>query len=173
MTQTIPEEQTKLHHIFADETCQTGHMWMVIGSLIVADEHLNHVRAKFLAMKKHMGIQGEIKWEYTNTKLLPRYKRLANAAFGLIEKGIMQFHSLTICMDVVDDDKYNDGSPDLGFAKFIHHLLLKYGRIIRARTSTTCCSTSAPARSRSVSFRMPLTSPPSATVGSTIGRFAA
>ncbi len=43
MAQTIPEEQTKPYHIYADETCQTKHRWMALGVTIVAEEHADHV----------------------------------------------------------------------------------------------------------------------------------
>ncbi|WP_411901386.1 DUF3800 domain-containing protein [Methylorubrum thiocyanatum] len=129
-TQTIPEEELRLLHVFGDETCQTRHRWMVLGTLVVPDEHVRHVRAKFAAMKRAMGIQGEIKWERTDRKIVARYKRLATAAMALITKHrVMQFHTVIICMDVVDDDKHNDGVPETGYSKFFHHLLLKFSRI--------------------------------------------
>src|SRR3954466_4047681 len=121
--QTIPEEELRLLHVFGDETCQTRHRWMVLGTLVVPDEHVRHVRAKFAAMKRGMGIQGEIKWERTDRKLLTRYKRLATAAMALITTHrVMQFHTVIICMDVVDDDRHNDGIPEMGYSKFFHHL---------------------------------------------------
>lgn len=102
---------------------------MVLGTLVVADDHVINVRRKFLAMKKGMGLLGEIKWERTNANVLERYKRLADAAFALILKHkVMQFHCVLICMDVVDHEKYNSGIPDLGYSKFFHHLLMKYIR---------------------------------------------
>lgn len=129
MPQTIPEEALRLHHIFGDETCQDSHRWMVLGTLIVSEAHVAHVRRKFLAMKKAMGLAEEVKWHRTNAKLLPRYKRLVDAAFALILKHkVMQFHSMLICMDVVDHEKYNDGIPEIGYSRFFHHLLLKYIR---------------------------------------------
>jgi hypothetical protein len=131
--QTIPEELRKLYHVFGDEICQVSHRWMVLGTLVVPDEHIAHVRSKIIAMKRKMGLQGEIKWEYTNRKLVGRYKRLASAACALISKHrVMQFHAMLICMDVVDHEKYNQGIPDLGYSRFFHHLLMKYLRLYPA-----------------------------------------
>jgi hypothetical protein len=77
-----------------------------------------------------MGLQGEIKWEYTNRKVIERYKRLADAALALITKHkVIQFHAMLICMDVFDHEKYNYGIPDLGYSRFFHHLLMKYVRL--------------------------------------------
>ncbi|MEE7504166.1 DUF3800 domain-containing protein [Methylobacterium mesophilicum] len=133
--QTGSEIELKLYHVFRDETCQERHRWMALGTLVVPDEHLNDVRSKFTAMKSAMGLQGEIKWEYTNKKLLSRYKRLANAAFSLISKHkVMQFHAMLICMDVVDHEKYNDGIPDLSYSRFFHHLMLKYIKLYGKNT---------------------------------------
>lgn len=83
MTQSIPEEELRLHHIYGDETCQVRHRWMALGTLVVSDDHVINVRRKFMAMKKAMGLLGEIKWERTNAKVLDRYKRLSDAAFSL------------------------------------------------------------------------------------------
>jgi hypothetical protein len=103
---------------------------MALGVLVVPDEHVNNVRRKFLAMKKLMGVVGEIKWEYVNNKTLARYATLANIALALImDHKVMQFHSMLICMDVVDHDKHNEGIPDIAYSRFFHHLLLKHLKI--------------------------------------------
>ncbi len=125
MSQTIPEELTRLHHIYADETCQTKHRWMVIGTTAVSDEHVAHVRAKLLAWKHHMRLQGEIKWSATEASNIERYKTLVRIYFALMKRGIIQFHAILICMDVVDYSKFGDDVPDASYSRFFHYLLLR------------------------------------------------
>jgi hypothetical protein len=129
MTQTIPEERTKLYHILADETCQTKHRWMAIGATVVSDEHADHVRAKFRAWKKHMGLQGEIKWNSTKENNVDRYKTMVKIYMALVAKGIIRFHAILICMDVVDYGELGDEVPELSYNRFFHHLLMKLCRI--------------------------------------------
>jgi hypothetical protein len=127
--QSISEEHTRLHHVVVDETCVTRHRWMVLGSIVVADEHVHHVRAKLNAMKASMGLAGEeVKWERADKGRIDRYKRLANVVISLIEQRIIRFHSITVCMDAIDLDKYAEGDPDVGYNIYLGQLLLKYLR---------------------------------------------
>jgi hypothetical protein len=121
--QTIPEELTKLHHIVADETCQTKHRWMAIGSTVVSDEYADRTRAHFLAWKRRMGLKGEIKWTDTDRKNLDRYKTLARVYMALVDKGIIQFHSIVMDMEQVT---YDDVAqvPEMAYNRFFHQLLL-------------------------------------------------
>jgi uncharacterized protein DUF3800 len=123
-SQKISEEETKLHHVFADETCQENHDWMGLGTTGVSDEHLKHVRAMFLAWKKKMGLQGEIKWEYTDKKNVERYKTMATVYFNLLKRDILQFHAMTIPMADFDPQALGDDVPEAGYNRCFHHLLL-------------------------------------------------
>ena len=127
-TQIVPEELTKLYHITGDEACTGQEKWLVIGITVISDEHVDHVRAKFLAMKKMLGLPDEVKWVKCTHKNLPRYKRLANVILYLIERDIINFHSIAIFKAVVDNEKYNEGIPEIGFNKFVYHLLRKWAR---------------------------------------------
>jgi hypothetical protein len=129
MAQTIPEELTKPYHIYADETCQTKHRWMALGVTIVAEEHADHVRAKLRACKHAMRLQGEIKWTRTDDSNIERYKRFANIYMYLVERGIIEFHCMLICMDVVDYRALGDDVPEFAYNRFFHHLLMKLCRI--------------------------------------------
>jgi hypothetical protein len=122
--QKIPEEKTKLYHIFADETCQTKHDWMALGTTGVSDEHLRHVRAMFLAWKQRMGLHGEIKWEYTDKKNIDRYKTMVTLYFNLLRKDILQFHAMTIPAADFDYKALGNDVPEAGYNRCFHYLLL-------------------------------------------------
>jgi hypothetical protein len=123
-TQKIPEEETKLHHIFADETCQVSHDWMALGTTGVSDQHLAHVRAMFLAWKVHMRLHGEIKWVRTDKKNVDRYKTLVTVYFNLLKRGILQFHAMTIPMAAFDPKALGNEVPEAAYNRCFHHLLL-------------------------------------------------
>lgn len=122
--QKIPEEETKLYHIFADETCQEKHEWMGLGTTAVSDEHLKHVRAMFLAWKTMMGLHGEIKWEYTDKKNVDRYKTMVTVYFNLLRRGILQFHAMTIPMADFDPKALGNEVAEAAYNRCFHHLLL-------------------------------------------------
>lgn len=122
--QKIPEEETKLYHIFADETCQTKHAWMALGTTAVSDENLERVRVELLNLKEKMGLQGEIKWEYTNKKNLERYKTMATAYFKFLHEGILQFHAMIIPMADFDYQAFGDEVPEAAYNRLFHHLLV-------------------------------------------------
>lgn len=126
--QKIPEEETKLYHVFADETCQEvagkeKHDWMALGTTSVSDEHLSHVRAMFLAWKWKMGLQGEIKWTFTDKKNLRRYKIMIDVYFNLLRRDIVQFHAMTIPMAGFKE-RLGDDVPEIAYNRCFHHLLL-------------------------------------------------
>jgi hypothetical protein len=129
MAQTIPEDLTKLHHIVADETCQTKHRWMALGITIVPDEHADYVRAKFRTWKRKMGLKGEIKWTRTDDSNIERYKTLVKIYMYLVSIGVIQFHAILICMDVADYSEV-DEVPELSYSRFFHHLLMKLCRTL-------------------------------------------
>lgn len=133
--QKIPEEETKLYHVFGDETCQTNHAWMALGTTAVSNEHLDQVRAEFLFRKKRMGLQGEIKWEYTCDKNVERYKKMVTAYFDLLRKDILQFHSMVIPAENFDFRAYGNDVPEAAHNRLFHHLLIwKYcSRLLRDR----------------------------------------
>lgn len=121
-SQKVPEEELKLYHIFGDETCQEGHEWMGLGTTSVSDEHLAHVRAMFLAWKRRMGLQGEIKWEFTNKKNVERYKTMATVYFNLLDRDILRFHGMTI--PAADFELPDDEAAEASYNRCFHHLLL-------------------------------------------------
>ena len=127
--QRIPEEETKLYHIFGDETCQEvagrqKHDWMALGTTGVSDEHLGHVRAMFLAWKKKKGLQGEIKWEFTDRKNVDRYKFMVTLYFNLLRRDILQFHAMTIPKADFDYRALGNDVAEAAYNRCFHHLLL-------------------------------------------------
>lgn len=122
--QNIPEGDTKLYHVFADETCQTDHDWMALGTTGVSDEHLAHVRTMLLAWKVKLGLHGEIKWTRTDKKNVDRYMQLVTVYFNLLRRGILQFHAMTIPMANFDPEALGNDTPEAAYNRCFHHLLL-------------------------------------------------
>lgn len=122
--QKIPEEETRLYHIFADETCQTSHDWMALGTTSVSDENLAHVRAMFWAWREKLGLHGEIKWTRVDKKNLDRYKEMVTVYFNLLKRGVLQFHAMTIPMADFDPKALGNDTPEAAYNRCFHHLLL-------------------------------------------------
>lgn len=126
-TQRIPEEQTKLHHIYADEACQTKHKFMVLGTTMVADENLNRVRDAFISKKEEMGLKGEIKWEQTDKWNLARYKTIADMYLEFIKTKVLRFNSMIIEVAGIKLKYKSDAEnvPEFAYNRFFHYLLLQ------------------------------------------------
>lgn len=127
--QKIPEEEIKLYHIFADETCheeagKEKHEWMALGATSVSDEHLAHVRAMFKAWKKRRGLKGEIKWTRTDDSNVERYMLLTTAYINLLNLGILQFNSMVIPKVAFEDPYWDEEVPEIAYNRCFHHLLL-------------------------------------------------
>lgn len=123
-TERIPEEETILFHVFGDETCQVDHDWMVLGTTGVSDVHVDMARALFLGWKKRMGLQGEIKWEFTDKKNVERFKKLMTVYFELLHDGILQFHSMVIPAKNFDYKAFGNPVPEAAYNRLFHHLLV-------------------------------------------------
>jgi len=125
----IPEEELRRHQIFADESCVTGHRYMVLGGIIVEYEQSDECHSHIRRLKEQMGLRHELKWEYVATKNVARYQKIVDLYFDLTAADMLHFHALVIDTSLLDHWRFNQGDGEIGFSKFVFQLLLKFSRV--------------------------------------------
>lgn len=118
------------YEIFLDESCKDDHRYLMIGGIIVESKDMEVLNNTILELKTQKGCVDELKWVKTNDYRYKSYCQIVDKFFELNNSALFCFHSLTIDQHKVNHSKYNDGSPEIGFSKFIYQLLVnKFGRI--------------------------------------------
>lgn len=133
MPQTIPEEETKPYHIFGDETSVSEKRFLGIGTTIVSAENRESVSRSFTDLKAHLKLCDEIKWERVRARTEKRHEALVDMYFDFVKANKIRFHSMLIPLWDVNHRKHNEGIPDIGYSKWVYHLLLSYTEMYPAR----------------------------------------
>lgn len=118
-----------IQHIFADESSQNGHGYMVHAGLIVEDGDLVEAEARINAVRNDKNLTTEMKWGKVSKAKLDAYKSVVDTFFDLNMEDKVHFHSLVIDCSKLNHKEYNNGSAEIGFNKFIYQLLMKFGRL--------------------------------------------
>lgn len=120
--------------IYADESSQTKHRFLVLGALVLTDKNeLDGVTKKFelILLEKNLG--HELYWGGINEKMYERYKAVIDLFFELNSLDLLHFHALDVDTSTFNNRKFNSGENEVGFNKLIFQLLLhkcgkRYGK---------------------------------------------
>lgn len=118
-------------NIFADESCQNNHRYMVLSGVAVESTDLHRVIGDIKSVRAKHNIYGEFKWAKVSKSKRSAYIDLVDKFFHLSAVDLIHFHSVTIDTERLDHAKYNLGDSEIGFNKFIYQLLMKFGRKYR------------------------------------------
>jgi hypothetical protein len=111
--------------LYADESCQDGHRFLVIGCLIVATETARSMAQALAAVRERHGMFGEIKWTKVSRAKLQAYKDITDVLLEFALQGDSQFHWLIVDTSKFDHHNFNHGDAEIGFNKCIYQLLHK------------------------------------------------
>lgn len=125
-------------NIYADESCQNNHRYMVLGGVIVEIDELQQIKKPLLEVRNTHKIYAEMKWEKVSKSKLPAYIDYVNCFFDQAASEVIHFHSITIDMHQIKHNKYNFGDRELGFQKFYYQLLIKFGRYYNGSSPYYC-----------------------------------
>lgn len=124
--------------IFADESCQNTHQYMVLSGICVPQAELQVVNGAINGLRSAHRFHGELKWTKVSNGKLSSYKALADLFFHLSKRDLVNFHSVIINTHELNHKLYNDNDKEIGFSKFVYQLLLKFGRIYTANRYLEC-----------------------------------
>jgi hypothetical protein len=136
---------TPIFHIFGDETCHTGHPFLVYGTMDCPRENLPTIRGLLTEALKN---RREFKWSGELSRDLDGF---VDTIFKCRAKHGLSFRCMVVNTRHSNHNKYNEGDPLLGLEKYIFYHLLGYARRLR-HTPTSgaplCDLGNVPARSR-------------------------
>lgn len=125
-----------MRDIYADESSQTAHRFLVLGAVTIkteaASELVGAIRAARLPALPH----GEVKWTKISATKLETYRAVVDAFFDSSERGIAHFHSLIVDTSRFNHGRFNQGDREIGFSKMVFQLLIKHARLYSERLYT-------------------------------------
>jgi hypothetical protein len=113
--------------IYADESSQTKHRYLVLGGIAVRLTESAKLRDLISSARLPDLPAKEAKWTKVSLAKLAAYKRIVDVLFD--NPDLVHFHSLFVDTTQLDDRLFNDGSRDIGFNKEIYQLALKFARL--------------------------------------------
>lgn len=124
--------------IYADESCQNRHRYMVLGGVCAATNDVPQILSAIQKVRDKHKIYGEFKWTKVSKAKLQAYIELTDVFFSLAERNLLHFHSITIDTTKLDHSKHSHGDSEIGFSKFIYQLLIKFGRLYESEKPYYC-----------------------------------
>lgn len=124
----------KYQTVFVDESSQTKHRFLLLGSLIIFMEELGVLTDALAAARLPELPSGEIGWTKVSRTKLDAYRRFVDVFFD--NPGghrPFEFHSLCIDTHRLQDGIWNNGSREIGFNKEIFQLCSKMARLHTSR----------------------------------------
>lgn len=118
--------------IYVDESCQSGHRYLVIACVITSTSNVHPILEKLKEARQAANLHKELKWVKVSKGKLAGYKLIVDAVFDLIKpvggtQSSMHFHSIVIDTSQINHAKFNGGSSEIGFNKFVYQLICKAG----------------------------------------------
>src|SRR5579871_6097554 len=123
----VPAKPEEIVEVYADESSQTKHRYLVLGAIVVA---LTDTPILIDAIKKARLPElpeGEAKWVKVSKTKLVAYKRIVDVIFDNQDK--WHFHSLFVDTTLQNHKKFNEGDSEIGFNKELYQLANKVGQL--------------------------------------------
>lgn len=129
-----PFDPTDYQTVYVDESSQTKHRYLVLGSLIIHTEHEAALAAEIARARLPELPNGEMGWVKVSRSKLEAYRRVVDAFFDNPQRyGPYEFHSLAVDTHQIRDNVWNQGSREVGFNKEIFQICNKVARLHSAR----------------------------------------
>lgn len=123
----IPAKPEDIAEVYADESSQNKHKFLVLGAIVVPFLERAAIEQKIIKARLPELPNGEVKWTKVSRSKLPAYKRIVDVLFDHPDN--LQFHSLHVDTTQQDHKKYNRGDSEIGFNKELYQLANKIGQL--------------------------------------------
>lgn len=129
-----PFDPTDYQTVYVDESSQTKHRYLVLGSLVIHTEHEAGLATDITNARLPELPNGEMGWVKVSRSKLAAYQRVVDAFFDNPQRyGPFEFHSLVVDTHQIRDGVWNNGSREVGFNKEIFQICNKVARLHSAR----------------------------------------
>lgn len=116
------------HDIFADESSQNNHKYMVLGAIITPTDNTSGLVAHLRKIRGSRLPGGEMKWTKVSKSKYDVYKAVIDGFFDLNDKNKIHYTCLIANTHKFKHHKYNYGDKEIGFSKLVYQLLLSFAR---------------------------------------------
>jgi hypothetical protein len=123
--------------VYADESSQQGHRYLVLGALIVERDQVATATEKIQHARSAHGLsQHEVKWGRVSNYHAEGYRAIVDAFFEMNADDVLDYHALAVDTSTFDHATHSGGDSEAGFNKLIFQLLLhrigvRYGPLYR------------------------------------------
>lgn len=120
----MAEVAQKKFNIYCDESSidNPSSQMMVIGALFIERGMVPEIRKKIKEIRGRHGVNGELKWVKTSSKVLPFYEELFTYLFA-VDGSKITFRCIVVDKSQVNYEKYHKQDKELAFYKFYYQLL--------------------------------------------------
>jgi len=122
-----------MRDIYADESSQTQHRYLVLGALTVRTDAVSNLVTAIRAARLPALPHGEMKWTKVSAAKLETYRAVADAFFASSDRDVAHFHALIIDTSRLNHGRFNEGDREIGFSKMVFQLLYKHARLYPER----------------------------------------
>jgi hypothetical protein len=122
-----------MRDIYADESSQTQHRFLVLGAVTVRTEAVPALVASIREARLPTLPHGEMKWTKVSSAKLEAYRAVVDAFFAASERDVAHFHAVVIDTARLDHGRFNQGDRETGFSKMVFQLLYKHARLYPER----------------------------------------
>jgi hypothetical protein len=127
---TSPDD--RFLHIYCDESRQTADRYMVIGGLIARREDCPLFEQAMQLYRHSQNMYSELKWTKVSDQKLSEYQALIDLFFSF--NRAIHFKSIVIDTQEMDNRRFNQNDPELGFYKLMYQFLLhSFGAYLQTR----------------------------------------
>ena len=117
------------YEVYCDESCvealfdKESHKYAVIGGVWIPSESRSELKNALNKIKVKYNLLGEMKWQKISPSTVDMYKEVIAAFFA---SDNIRFRAICINSEILDHNKFNQGSGELGFYKFYYLLIQQW-----------------------------------------------
>lgn len=117
------------YEVYCDETCvealfdKESHKYAVIGGVWIPSESRSELKIALNKIKEKYNLLGEMKWQKISPSTIDMYKEIIATFFT---SDNIRFRAICINSAILDHNKFNHGSSELGFYKFYYLLIQQW-----------------------------------------------
>ena len=127
----VAPKPDEIAEIYIDESSQNNHRYLVLGGIVTMLTNSTLLSEALMnARPPELQREGEAKWVKVSKSKLAAYKRIVDVLFK--NPGAIHFHCLVVDTTLVDHNRFNAGSREIGFNKEIYQLAMKFARLYRS-----------------------------------------
>lgn len=117
------------YEVYCDESCvealfdKESHKYAVIGGVWIPSESRSELKIALNKIKEKYNLLGEMKWQKISPSTIDMYKEIIATFFT---SDNIRFRAICINSEILDHNKFNQGSGELGFYKFYYLLIQQW-----------------------------------------------